>query len=213
MCERQTPACSRVAEGSIAKQGALRSVSRCFRRTFERLPTTSRRTSVTDGLRGTPTAIAITLSDSVAGTCRRIEVPSDPSTCARSEFRVWDSGQDEFFSFMDQCLRRIIGFGVHTGRASMVSRSVGCSTGGGDYYLARHFALRADYREFVYERPDFDSPALDTGSTTHTASPPLESSLGFKPRLASIATRPKKDLGVRSAVSTKEPRHELTAKG
>jgi len=53
---------------------------------------------------------------------------------------------------------------------STVSRSVGCSTGG-DYNLTRHFALRADYRGLVYERPDFDLQALHSGPTTHTAQP------------------------------------------
>jgi len=43
--------------------------------------------------------------------------------------------------------------------------------GGVDYDLSRHFALRAEYRGFVYERPDFGLQALHSGSTTHTAQP------------------------------------------
>jgi opacity protein-like surface antigen len=43
--------------------------------------------------------------------------------------------------------------------------------GGVDWNLTRHFALRAEYRGFVYERPDFDLAALHSGATTHTAQP------------------------------------------
>ena len=43
--------------------------------------------------------------------------------------------------------------------------------GGVDYKLTRHFALRAEYRGFVYERPDFGLQALHSSSTTHTAQP------------------------------------------
>lgn len=43
--------------------------------------------------------------------------------------------------------------------------------GGVDYNLTRHFALRAEYRGFVYERPDFDLQPLHSGSITHTAQP------------------------------------------
>jgi opacity protein-like surface antigen len=43
--------------------------------------------------------------------------------------------------------------------------------GGVDYDLTRHFALRAEYRGFVYDRPDFGLAALHSGSTTHTAQP------------------------------------------
>jgi opacity protein-like surface antigen len=43
--------------------------------------------------------------------------------------------------------------------------------GGVDYDLTRHFALRAEYRGFVYDRPDFGMAALHSGSTTHTAQP------------------------------------------
>jgi opacity protein-like surface antigen len=43
--------------------------------------------------------------------------------------------------------------------------------GGVDYNLTRHFALRAEYRGFVYERPDFDLQALHSGATTYTAQP------------------------------------------
>ena len=43
--------------------------------------------------------------------------------------------------------------------------------GGADYDLSRHFTLRAEYRGFVYGRPDFDLAALHSGTTTHTAQP------------------------------------------
>ncbi len=43
--------------------------------------------------------------------------------------------------------------------------------GGVDYNFTKHFAVRAEYRGFVYERPDFDLQALHSGSTTHTAQP------------------------------------------
>jgi len=42
---------------------------------------------------------------------------------------------------------------------------------GADYDLSRHFTLRAEYRGFVYGRPDFDLAALHSGTTTHTAQP------------------------------------------
>jgi len=43
--------------------------------------------------------------------------------------------------------------------------------GGADYELSKHFMLRAEYRGFVYERPDFQLDALRSGVTTHTAQP------------------------------------------
>jgi opacity protein-like surface antigen len=43
--------------------------------------------------------------------------------------------------------------------------------GGADYELSKHFMLRAEYRGFVYERPDFDLAPLHSGTTTHTAQP------------------------------------------
>jgi opacity protein-like surface antigen len=43
--------------------------------------------------------------------------------------------------------------------------------GGADYDLSKHFTLRAEYRGFVYERPDFDLATLHSGATTHTAQP------------------------------------------
>jgi opacity protein-like surface antigen len=42
---------------------------------------------------------------------------------------------------------------------------------GADYDLSIHFALRAEYRGFVYGRPDFDLASLHSGATTHTAEP------------------------------------------
>jgi opacity protein-like surface antigen len=43
--------------------------------------------------------------------------------------------------------------------------------GGADYELSKHFMLRAEYRGFVYARPDFDLATLNSGATTHTAQP------------------------------------------
>jgi opacity protein-like surface antigen len=43
--------------------------------------------------------------------------------------------------------------------------------GGADYELTKHFTLRAEYRGFVYERPDFDLATLRSGATAHTAQP------------------------------------------
>ena len=43
--------------------------------------------------------------------------------------------------------------------------------GGTDYDLTKHFTLRAEYRGFVYERPDFGLAALHSGATAHTAQP------------------------------------------
>ena len=43
--------------------------------------------------------------------------------------------------------------------------------GGADYDLSKHFTLRAEYRGFVYERPDFDLATLHSGATAHTAQP------------------------------------------
>lgn len=43
--------------------------------------------------------------------------------------------------------------------------------GGVDYRLMRHVALRAEYRGFVYDRPDFGLAALSSNVTAHTAQP------------------------------------------
>jgi outer membrane immunogenic protein len=43
--------------------------------------------------------------------------------------------------------------------------------GGVDWNLTQHFALRAEYRGFVYERPDFSLAALHSGAVTNTAQP------------------------------------------
>jgi opacity protein-like surface antigen len=43
--------------------------------------------------------------------------------------------------------------------------------GGADYDLSKHFILRAEYRGYVYERPDFGLDALHSSSTTHSAQP------------------------------------------
>jgi opacity protein-like surface antigen len=43
--------------------------------------------------------------------------------------------------------------------------------GGADFAVSKHLALRAEYRGFVYKRPDFGSPALNSNVTSHTAQP------------------------------------------
>lgn len=43
--------------------------------------------------------------------------------------------------------------------------------GGVDFALVKHVALRAEYRGFVYNRPDFQLAALDSNVTAHTAQP------------------------------------------
>jgi opacity protein-like surface antigen len=43
--------------------------------------------------------------------------------------------------------------------------------GGADYAFTRQLSLRAEYRGFVYQNPDFGLAALHTDSWTHTAQP------------------------------------------
>ena len=43
--------------------------------------------------------------------------------------------------------------------------------GGVDFTVVRHVALRAEYRGFVYNRPDFQLAALNSNVTAHTAQP------------------------------------------
>jgi opacity protein-like surface antigen len=43
--------------------------------------------------------------------------------------------------------------------------------GGTDFKLVNHLALRAEYRGFVYNRPDFSLASLPTGVLAHTAQP------------------------------------------
>lgn len=43
--------------------------------------------------------------------------------------------------------------------------------GGVDWNLSQHLAIRAEYRGFVYGRPDFGLPALHSGAVTNTAQP------------------------------------------
>jgi opacity protein-like surface antigen len=42
---------------------------------------------------------------------------------------------------------------------------------GTNYVLSRHFSLRAEYRGYVYQDPDFSVGAIQTNSWTHTAQP------------------------------------------
>jgi opacity protein-like surface antigen len=55
--------------------------------------------------------------------------------------------------------------------ATNQARPVFLYGGGVDYDLTKHLALRAEYRGFVYERPDFGLQSLHSGATTHTAQP------------------------------------------
>jgi opacity protein-like surface antigen len=51
--------------------------------------------------------------------------------------------------------------------------------GGADYELTKHFTLRAEYRGYVYGRPDFGLDALYSGATTHSAQPSAGIVFGF----------------------------------
>jgi opacity protein-like surface antigen len=62
------------------------------------------------------------------------------------------------------------GAGFVSGAQSQ-SRAAFVYGGGADYALSKHFTLRAEYRGFVYERPDFELNALHSGATSHTAQP------------------------------------------
>lgn len=44
-------------------------------------------------------------------------------------------------------------------------------SGGADFKVVNHLALRAEYRGFVYDRPDFGLASLPTGVLAHTAQP------------------------------------------
>ncbi len=43
--------------------------------------------------------------------------------------------------------------------------------GGADYAMTKHLSLRAEYRGFVYKRPDFGLSNLNSDVTAHTAQP------------------------------------------
>lgn len=43
--------------------------------------------------------------------------------------------------------------------------------GGADYSVTKHLSLRAEYRGFVYKRPDFEVSNLNSDVTAHTAQP------------------------------------------
>jgi opacity protein-like surface antigen len=62
-------------------------------------------------------------------------------------------------------------FGGFVVGASRQAKAAFVYGGGVDYDLTRHFALRVEYRGFVYGRPDFGLAALHSSSTTHTAQP------------------------------------------
>src|ERR1700730_9287123 len=49
--------------------------------------------------------------------------------------------------------------------AQSQSRAAFVYGGGADYELSKHFTLRAEYRGFVHERPDFDLAAVHSGAT------------------------------------------------
>ncbi len=61
--------------------------------------------------------------------------------------------------------------GAFVSGAQSQSRAAFVYGGGADYDISKHFTLRAEYRGFVYERPDFDLATLHSGATTHTAQP------------------------------------------
>jgi opacity protein-like surface antigen len=61
--------------------------------------------------------------------------------------------------------------GVFVSGAQSQPRAAFVYGGGADYELTKHFMLRAEYRGFVYERPDFQLDALHSGATAHTAQP------------------------------------------
>lgn len=42
---------------------------------------------------------------------------------------------------------------------------------GVDFDLCRHFALRAEYRGYVYQAPNFDVSNLKSDANTHLAQP------------------------------------------
>jgi opacity protein-like surface antigen len=55
--------------------------------------------------------------------------------------------------------------------ATALTRAAFVYGGGADWNFTQHFALRAEYRGFVYERPDFDLASLHSGAITNTAQP------------------------------------------
>lgn len=55
--------------------------------------------------------------------------------------------------------------------ASTQTRGTFLYGAGADYSLTNHWALRAEYRGFVYKAPDFDVPGLNPDSWTHVAQP------------------------------------------
>ncbi len=58
---------------------------------------------------------------------------------------------------------------------TMQARAAFVYGGGIDVGLGNHYFMRAEYRGFVYNSPDFDSPYLGPDRTTHRAEP----SIGF----------------------------------
>jgi opacity protein-like surface antigen len=57
------------------------------------------------------------------------------------------------------------------GGASSQAKAAFVYGGGVDYRVFSRVFLRAEYRGFVYDRPDFALAALHSGSTTHSAQP------------------------------------------
>ncbi len=41
--------------------------------------------------------------------------------------------------------------------------------GGADYFLGKHLGVRGEYRGFVYDRPNFGLPVLNSNAKTHSA--------------------------------------------
>jgi opacity protein-like surface antigen len=61
--------------------------------------------------------------------------------------------------------------GAFVAGAGNQAKAVFLYGGGADYDFTKHFALRLEYRGFVYKRPDFGLITLRTDATTHTAQP------------------------------------------
>lgn len=62
-------------------------------------------------------------------------------------------------------------FGGYVAGAQSQVKPVFLYGGGANYDLTRHFMLRAEYRGFVFGRPDFTLHTLHSGSTAHIAQP------------------------------------------
>src|SRR6266581_5519563 len=55
--------------------------------------------------------------------------------------------------------------------ATLQARGAFLYGGGADYAFTRHLSLRAEYRGFVYQAPNFNLASLNTSAWTHSAQP------------------------------------------